>query len=240
MSCITVREATTTNRSGEIELEITAREHVVDGSVVRRLIPAPGSVMVGPFVSFDHITSTGPLLPAGAALAINSTTDVAALRYCFEGAAAPAANSAPDLRSFQTIQCWIALPEEVESHRPVSEQYTDMEIPEVEVADTTVRIVLGEAYGKRSPATRNVPILKLHCSLPEGGDFQLPTTFTELSIYVVDGLVTIDGRGYARGMMAIAATGWPVKLCAERNSIVMVIGGQPPRLIRKTHKWAWS
>ncbi len=240
MSCITVREATSTNRGGAIELELRAREHVGDGSVIRRLFPAPGCPMLGPYVSFDHINSTHPLLPPGAALAINSTTDVATVSYCFEGVSGPAANHQSTSPSFQSIQCCIALPDEFEFPRPVAEQYAAGELPEIVIADTTVRVILGEAYGRSSPAAHYVPILQLHCSLPEGGEYQLPTTLTARSVYVVDGLVAIDGHGYTPGMMAIAASGWPVRLYAQSSSVVMVIGGEPPRLVRKTHKWAWS
>lgn len=240
MSDSTVRDATSAIRGGAIELAITAQEIVSDESKVRRLIPAPGCPMVGPFISFDHIISTQPLLPAGATLVIDSTTDVAIISYCLAEAPTPVASQQPESPSFQSTRCWFALPDETDAPRPASAQYAAQSIPQIEIADTTVRIILGEAYGHRSPVEHIVPILKLECSLPEGVEFQLPSSYTRLSVYVVDGLVTIDGHNYGRGMMAVAASGWPVRLHAQRKSTVIVLGGEPPRLVRKTHKWAWS
>jgi len=240
MSQAIVREAISTSRGGAIERDITARESVVDGSVVRRLVPAPGCSMVGPFVSFDHLHSSTPVLPSSAALSINTSTDVAIVTYCLKGALRASAGDASERPTYQSIQSWIALPEAPAAPRPVSEHYATHEIPAIELADTRVCVVLGDAYGQRSPAMHYSPTLKLHCEMPEGAEFQVPTTVTELSIYIVEGLVTIDGRGYTPGMMAVAATGWPARLCAMRDSTVVIIGGEPPRLVRKTHKWAWS
>jgi len=240
MSQTTVREALSISRGGAIERDITARESVADGSVVRRLVPAPGCSMVGPFVSFDHLHSLAPVLPSAAALSIITSTDVAIVTYCLKGASGATVGDASERPTYQSIQSWIALPEAPATPRPVSEHYVTHEIPTIEVAETTVCVVLGDAYGQRSPATHYSPILMLHCKMPESAEFQLPTTVTELSVYVVDGLVTIDGRGYTPGMMAVAAAGWPARLCAMRDSTVVIVGGEPPRLVRKTHKWTWS
>lgn len=235
------REAISTSRSGAIELAITAQEYVVEGTAVRRLIPAPGCPMVGPFISFDHIDSVQSLLPGGASLGIESTTEVAILSYCSKQAFSQAASRQAGLPTFRSARCWIALPDEADVSGAESEQYVSRSIPEIRIEDISVRVILGEAYGKSSPVSLHLPILMLECTLPERAEFQLPTSFTELAVYVVDGFVTIDGHDYTRGMMAITAAGWPVRLSAQCSSgTVMIIGGEPPRLVRKTHKWTWS
>jgi len=64
----------------------------------------------------------------------------------------------------------------------------------------------------------------------------LPDDCTELAAYVVSGSIRIDKQSHADGVMAVACAGQTVALDAERDSRVMVIGGDP---VGTRHIW-WN
>ncbi len=134
------------------------------------------------------------------------------------------------------IQSWIALPDDEEERDPAFQHYAKDVLPEVEVDGVTVRIIMGEAYGNCSPVPTFSKTLYLECVIPAGGRIELPKDYSELAFYVVDGSVRVDERSYADGVMAVACAGRIVELEAERDSRVMVVGGDP---LGTRHIW-WN
>ena len=123
------------------------------------------------------------------------------------------------------IHAWITLPSEAPESDPWFEHHSVDQIPKVKIGDATISVVLGAIYGKSSPVKGHDSTLWLVCELSESSEFNLPTTYAELAVYVVSGCLEIDRDAYAEGSMAVAAQGWPVRIRARVPSRVVVIGG---------------
>jgi redox-sensitive bicupin YhaK (pirin superfamily) len=99
-----------------------------------------------------------------------------------------------------------------------------------------IRVIMGSFGGHASPVTTHSPTLYLDCRMPAASTFDLSLQAAELAAYVVSGAIRVDQREYAGGVMVIAARGRSLRLRAERDSRVMVIGGDP---VGERHIW-WN
>jgi len=97
-----------------------------------------------------------------------------------------------------------------------------------------VRVLVGEAFGVRSPVATLSQTVYLDVALPAGGRFELPALARELAVYPVDGDITLDGEPGAQHTMAMLAEGRGGVLAAQGAVRLVVIGGEPldgPRFI---------
>jgi redox-sensitive bicupin YhaK (pirin superfamily) len=129
------------------------------------------------------------------------------------------------LSSLHGIQSWIALPEEDEECEPDFSHYAAEELPQVNLPGVVVRVIMGEAFGERSPVKARSRTLYLDCRCDKDASLVLPDGEQELALYVVEGCVRIDGESHGAGVMAVACPGKTVQLTAAADSRVMVIGG---------------
>ena len=212
--------------------------------------------MVGPYIFFDHIGPAEFPPGQGIQVRPHPHIGIATITYLFEGEImhrdslgfvqpirAGAVNlmtagrgivhserAGEDLDSHSRlhgIQSWMALPTGKEEIEPAFEHVPAEELPALDVDGSTVRVIIGDAYGATSPVTLYSPMLYLDCRVPEGSELTLPDSYRELAAYIVTGNVRIDGEDYANGVLAVAASGKTVTLQATEKSRVMVIGGDP-------------
>jgi len=76
----------------------------------------------------------------------------------------------------------------------------------------------------------------LEYQIPKGTAIALPESYPELAAYVVAGNVRIDRYSVTNGVMAIARAGSTVRLEADTDSHVLVIGGNS---VGERHVW-WN
>ncbi len=134
------------------------------------------------------------------------------------------------------IQSWLALPLELEEMEPGFIHYPTASLPELTQGGATVRVIMGAAYGARSPVATYSPTLYLEVRLPAGAELALPNDVSERAAYVTEGTVTVEGQQYREGTMLVARTGAVVRLRASAPSRVMVVGGEP---LGRRHIW-WN
>jgi redox-sensitive bicupin YhaK (pirin superfamily) len=221
--------------------------------------------MVGPFVFLDHMGPAIFPPGQGIAVRPHPHIGLATITYLFEGEImhrdslgivqriqAGAVNlmtagrgivhserATEDLAvtsRLHGIQSWLALPLELEETAPAFVHYPAGALPQVALGDATVRVIMGEAYGARSPVTTYSPTLYLEARLPPGAELALPTDASERAVYVAEGVIGIAGREYAEGKLAVARSGAGVRLRAASSSRVMVVGGEP---LGPRHIW-WN
>ena len=124
------------------------------------------------------------------------------------------------------IQSWMALPDGDEEREPAFQHYPAADLPGIDMNGVSVRVIIGEAYGHASPVHAYSSTLYLECVMPEGSELTLPDQYPELGAYVVSGNVTIDDETYGVGVMAVARANTAMTLRANKESRVMVIGGE--------------
>lgn len=242
---------------GSIGLRIESKRKDLGGFSVRRVLPAPDRRMVGPFIFFDHMGPADFDAGQGIQVRPHPHIGLATITYLFEGQImhrdslgsvqpirAGAVNlmtagrgivhseraSDDDRRTgsrLHGIQSWMALPAAREESEPAFVHHAADSLPELQHDGVTVRVIVGEAFGRRSPVEVASPTLYLECRMPAGTALTLPGSCRELAAYVVSGELRIDGQQYRDGVMAVARDARTPRLEAVTDSRVMVIGGEP-------------
>jgi len=248
-----------------IELTIEPRIRSLGEFDVRRVLPAAERRMVGPFVFLDHMGPAVFPPGKGIAVRPHPHIGLATITYLFEGEImhrdslgcvqliqAGAVNlmtagrgivhserASDDIAvksRLHGIQSWLALPLDLEEMEPGFVHYSTASLPELNVGAATVRVIMGTAYGARSPVATYSPTLYLEARLPAGSELALPNDVSERAAYVTEGAVSIEGEEHGEGTMVVARTGATVLLRASETSRVMVVGGEP---LGPRHIW-WN
>ncbi len=235
------------------------------GFMVRRLLPAAARRSVGPFVFFDHMGPVTEHPGRAHDVRPHPHIGLATITYLFEGAMmhrdslGHAQEILPGAINWMTagrgivhserkpdrllqaeyvnhgLQLWAALPREFEEAEP-SFMHTPAEaVPELSEQDAKVRVLIGEAFGVRSPVATFAPTLYLDIELEAGGRFVLPALATEMAIYAVMGELAVDGQPVPAHAMAVLPDGQGATLHAGPAPVrLVVVGGAPldgPRFI---------
>jgi redox-sensitive bicupin YhaK (pirin superfamily) len=128
------------------------------------------------------------------------------------------------------FQLWVNLPRVDKRMRPRYQDVKASAIPVAESADgkLRVRVIAGEALGKRAVIDTRTPIFYLHFSLQPGALHVQPTPSDHnVFAYVVSGAVRASGKLVKEGQMAIFAEGDAVELQASKEAEVLLLGGRP-------------
>ncbi len=265
MSYQTAPDPTCTSIPGTVELVIEAKARDLGGFSVRRVLPSPQRRMVGPFVFFDHMGPAEFPPGEGIQVRPHPHIGLATVTYLFEGEImhrdslgfvqpiqAGAVNlmtagrgivhserAGSDLETtsrLHGIQSWMALPTDQEETTPEFMHYPANDLPELEQDGLQVRVIIGEAYGMRSPVKSYSPMLYLECRAKQGSTMTLPDSYDEQAVYVVSGEIAIDGQRLASGVMGVMSPGRKSQITANTDCRAMVIGGAP---VGPRHIW-WN
>jgi redox-sensitive bicupin YhaK (pirin superfamily) len=234
------------------------------GFKVRRLLPAAQRRSVGPFVFFDHFgpateqpgtahdvrphphigLSTVTYLFEGAMMHRDSLGSVqeilpGAINWMTAGRGIVHSERKPEHLKADTyvnhgLQLWAALPQAHEETEPSFEHTPASAIPELVEQGVAVRVLVGEAFGARSPVKTLSQTIYLDIALPAGGRFELPALAPELAVYAVDADVRVNGEAIPAHTMAVLPDGQGAVLACDSAARLMVIGGEPldgPRYI---------
>jgi redox-sensitive bicupin YhaK (pirin superfamily) len=237
------------------------------GFLVRRLLPDARQRSVGPFIFFDHFGPAEELPGTNHDVRPHPHIGLATVTYLFEGAMmhrdslGTAQLIEPGAINWMTagrgivhserrpehlrevrhvnhgLQLWTALPLEHEETEPAFSHTPAEAIPECSVGEGRVRVLVGEAFGTRSPVPALSRTLYLDLWLPAGGRMELPPLAAELAIYAVEGGLEVDGEALPERQMGVLASGLPAALFAPTGARAVVVGGAP--LDAPRHMW-WN
>jgi redox-sensitive bicupin YhaK (pirin superfamily) len=248
-----------------LEMIIEPRERDLGEFTVRRVLPSKTRRMVGPFVFFDHMGPAVFPPGKGIAVRPHPHIGLATITYLFEGLimhrdnlgfvqpiqagavnlmtagsgivhSERAGDDLDETSELHGIQSWMALPESEEECEPAFVHYPAADLPELDVDGCTVRIIMGQCFGERSPVTTYSDTLYLECVMPAGRRLTIPGDTDELAAYVVSGEVAVAGTHYGDGIMLVAQQDQAVQIDALDDSRVMIIGGEP---LGERHVW-WN
>lgn len=224
------------------------------GFLVRRLLPAARRRSVGPFIFFDHFGPADEIPGVSHDVRPHPHIGLSTVTYLFEGAMMhrdslgsqqliePGAinwmtagrgivhsERRPDhLREQRYVnhglQLWTALPVDHEEDAPAFSHTPAAAIPHVRLGGAAVRVLVGEAFGVRSPVRALSQTVYLDVELPAGAHLQLPVLAAELALYVVEGEVLVDAAAVAARTMAVLRPQSAIIDAVEHTRLV-VIGG---------------
>ncbi|CAA9425994.1 MAG: Pirin [uncultured Ramlibacter sp.] len=233
------------------------------GFKVRRLLPAARMRSVGPFVFFDHFgpvteepgvyhdvrphphigLATVTYLFEGAmmhrdSLGTEQLIEPGAINWMTAGRGIVHSERKPESlrdRPFVNhgLQLWVALPVEKEEIDPSFVHTPAQSIPETGAGAARVRVLVGEAFGVRSPVEPASPTLYLDVALPTGGSFELPPLASERAVYPIAGELRLDGKPLVQHQMSVLEPGSTARIEAGSDARFAVVGGEGlgPRLM---------
>ncbi|PJI97744.1 hypothetical protein CLU85_2541 [Acidovorax sp. 69] len=238
------------------------------GFTVRRLLPAVQRQSVGPFLFFDHFGPVTVEPDAGHDVRPHPHIGLATVTYLFSGAIMhrdslgyvqqiePGAinwmtagrgivhserrpqNLANQSYVNHGIQLWAALPLAHEEADPSFVHTPSAAIPQVQVGEATVRVLIGDAFGQTSPVATYSRTLYLDVQLPAGATLEIPALVPEMAVYPVDAPVVLNGDTVAAQLLAVVEPGQVTQLAAGDSAVqLMVIGGDA--LDAPRHMW-WN
>ena len=227
--------------------------HNLGSFQVRRVLPSPRRIMVGPFIFVDQF---GPaILPPGTAMDVRPHPHIglATVTWLFEGAI----DHRDSLGTFATIrpgqvnlmtagrgivhserspvaerdlpkplygmQTWLALPDGQEEIDPAFEAVADL--PLVEDSRASARVIMGSLWRRTAPTTQHSPTIYAEINLAPGGAIPLDPEADERAVMLVGGAADVDGEALALYELAVLAPGQAMRLASESGGRIMLLGG---------------
>ena len=239
--------------------------HDLGAFQVRRVLPNPRRIMVGPFVFVDQF---GPAdLPPGPGMDVrpHPHIGIATVTWLFEGAI----DHRDSLGTFATIrpgqvnlmtagrgivhserglpaerdlpkrlygiQTWLALPDGKEEIDPAFEAQT--ELPLVEDGCASARVIMGSLWGHSAPTSQHSPTIYAEIVLAPGGSLPLDPEADERAVMLVGGEAAVDQVPLGLFELAVLAPGQSMRLHSQRGGRVMLLGGAA--IASPRHVW-WN
>ena len=123
------------------------------------------------------------------------------------------------------IQLWVALPEKFEEIEPSFSHHPKESLPTFEVNGSQLKLLLGEAFGRKSPVPVHSDLFYLDVNMKSGSRLEIPTTKRESAVYLVSGQLTVNGESLTPNKMHVADAANDLTLIAGEDSRFLVIGG---------------
>lgn len=241
-----------------IGLIIEERAADIGNFMVGRLLPFKQKRNVGPFVFIDHMgpaklkdyqnvdvpphphigLSTLTFLFEGAMMHRDSTgveieIQPGAVNWMTAGKGVVHSERTPEYlrnteKNLHGLQIWVALPKELEESEPTFHHIEASQIPSWEEDNFTIKLIAGEAFGKKSPVPVHsklyfIEIKSKKATTVNIGDY----LYGESALYILDGAITDGGNLYNPKQILIAKD---AKLCQfemQENTTVYIFGGEP-------------
>lgn len=239
-----------------IETLIVPRTRDLGDFEVRRALPAPNRQMVGPFIFFDQAGPAEFLTGRGVDVRPHPHVGLGTVTYLFRGdfhhrdstgadqiirpgalnwmvagrgvshseRTSSKARSGPN--SLFGIQTWLALPDSHEDVAPAFEHHGKEALPVIEDGGVSIRLILGNAYGEKAPATMFSETFYADVTLDAGGRLPMPDDHEDRGIYIVEGSISIAGQDFDAGRMMVFRPGDRITVAAgDGGARLMILGG---------------
>ncbi len=238
-----------------IETTIAPRPRDIGGFEVLRVLPAPGRRMVGPFVFFDQM-GPAEFLSGGIDVRPHPHIGLATVTYLYRGEIQhrdslgtnqlihPGAvnwmvagrgithseRTRAEVRAAPHevfgIQTWVALPAAHEDDPPSFSHHARHDLPELDDAGASLRLILGSAYGETAPAKVYSDLFYADLALKPGARAPLPDGHEERGLYVVEGSVSVAGQDFPAGRMLVFRPGDRIAVAGgEHGARLILLGG---------------
>ncbi|MGB5201328.1 MAG: pirin family protein [Sedimenticolaceae bacterium] len=249
-----------------VERIITPKTHDLGGFSVRRALPCAQRRMIGPWIFFDHMGPANFPPGKGIDVRPHPHINLATVTYLFQGEMLHRDSLGNELairpgdinlmiagsgivhserqrdeikasgNRIEGLQLWLALPEADEEMAPEFHHYDAASIPTAYVGGVSAQILIGEAYGMRSPVKTLAETLYVEARLPPAQSLRLPESVEERAVYVVSGRLEAEESVIDAGTMAVFHAVGGVVVKAVEDTHLLVIGGE--RLSQR-HIW-WN
>ena len=234
---------------------IEGRERDLGGFFVRRVLPAAGRQMVGPFIFFDHLgpaqfepgsgidvrphphisLATVTYLFAGSLEHRDSLGNVREIRpgdvnWMTAGRGIAHSERTPRLaraagENIHGIQSWVALPTDTRMSSRIS-RTTRQRASATKARRRDLAVIAGDAFGLFSCRNSLADAIRACTVHGRRAHLKIPAEHTERAVYLVQGEITVDGVALPERQLAVLEAGSEPTLRARRDSRAMLLGGE--------------
>jgi len=239
-----------------IEQTIAPRTRDLGGFSVRRVLPAAQRQLVGPFIFFDRMGPAQFNAGEGIDVRPHPHIGLATITWLFDGeflhcdslsnrqivypgevnwmvagrAITHSERTSSETRagahSLSGIQAWVALPGPFEDTCPRFEHRGQQDLPQIEDNGTSVRLIVGSAYGVRAPVTTFSEMFYADAILAQSASLPLPDDHEDRGLYIVEGCVKIANETFQADQMLVFRSGESITVTAGTGGArVMLLGG---------------
>jgi redox-sensitive bicupin YhaK (pirin superfamily) len=214
--------------------------------------------MVGPFIFFDQMGPAEFSVGQGIDVRPHPHINLATVTYLFDGEIIhrdslgtmmpirPGAvnwmtagrgivhseRTSPELKACGSrlfgLQTWVALPAVHEETDPSFVHYEETDLPLLDAEGKRVRVVVGQAWGLRSPVKAFSDTIYADIKLEPGAALPLDTAHEERAVYVVSGAVNIGGDRFLSGQFLVLRRNGAITLRNAENEAarIVLVGGE--------------
>jgi len=240
-----------------IGLIIEERAADIGNFLVGRLLPFREKRAVGPFVFLDHMGPAKLKDYQNLDVPPHPHIGLSTLTYLFEGAImhrdsvgtemeiTPGAvnwmtagkgvvhsERTPDYlrttdKSLHGLQIWVALPKDKENIEPSFVHVEAKDIPEWQQENVTIKLIAGEAFGKKSPVPVYSPLYLIEIKSTTQATLDIgKDLFGESALYILEGKIKNDGNIYTSKQILVAKESSLCEFEMAENTTVYIFGGQ--------------
>ena len=229
--------------------------HDLGAFQVRRVLPARGLTMVGPFCFVDQFGPGTLDLGMGMDVRPHPHIGLSTVTYLFEGAI----DHRDSLGTFATItpgavnlmtagkgivhserspqaerdkgapiygmQTWLALPDGKEEMDPAFEQVAANKLPIIDAKGAKARVIMGSLWGATAPTTCHAPTIYADIMLEAGGSVPIDAEADERALMLVGGSAEISGEAMEAYALYVLRPGMVATLTSKAGGRVMLMGG---------------
>ena len=234
---------------------ITPKEKDIGDFSVRRALPFEKQKMVGPWIFFDHMGPADFVPGQGINVRPHPHINLATVTYLFEGeilhrdslgniqlihpgdvnlmvAGKGITHSEREREEVRNskhqlngLQLWHVLPAEDEEIEPAFYHYPADQLPSFSQGKTSLRLMMGTAYGFTSPIKTFAETLYLEAEMQEGDELLLPKA-EQLAVYVPLGNIVVQEQEISQYSMVILEDHTTTRIQATTQTRIALIGGE--------------
>lgn len=250
----TLSTPTQTLRPDPVATVLIPRARDLGDFAVRRALPGSDPRTIGPFVFFDHMGPATFAPGKGMDVRPHPHIGLSTITWLFEGAIQHKDSLGYDLTirpgevnwmtagsgivhserspawarqgaTLAGIQAWVALPKDQEECTPSFQHYTADLFPRMDDKGIGIALIVGAAFGERSPVLTASETLYAELKLQAGAELFVPALAEEQALYVADGEVTLGSTQYGVGTMLVLKPGGGALVTANGTARCMLLGG---------------
>jgi len=125
------------------------------------------------------------------------------------------------------VQIWLALPDAHEDDAPSFEHHPEATLPPIAPAEgVRGRLLIGAAFGARSPIRHPSDPLLVDLQLDAGASIELPTEAPERALFVIAGELCVGSDTLSADHLAVLGSA-PARATASTSTRALLLGGPP-------------
>lgn len=131
-------------------------------------------------------------------------------------------------KNFHGLQIWVALPKDKELSEPSFTHIPASKLPVWEQHGLKIKLIAGEAFGKKSPVPVHSPLYLLEMKNKKEAELNFShQLFGESALYILEGNIKSEGNIYEPNQLLVAKESSLCSFTMGANSTVYLFGGEP-------------